>query len=1436
MTVKRVLTILVLVILCFSPMQGSVSSFLEDETIISQTGANSNEILIMGNSYTSANSLDNLVDGVMNAASNPANVTSLTGGGMSLSQHSSNVASSGHQWNTTLNNGAWNWVILQDQSQIPGFPRSNQEWINSKNGSVQLAQTIDDKGADSVLMMTWGRRDGDSVNTQRFPDFSTMQDELEAGYLDYRDNMSSYGDVWIAPVGLAFEHIHDQIIADGGTPTNSGNLFYDLYSSDGSHPSISGSYLAALVIYATITGDDPVGLSHSTSLSNSVVLELQQAASATVFNETAHLDYPWQLQNQLPPINLSAIPDGALAFEWVKQQGTQEDIMINDVTVDANGTIFAAGTSEILSLNTTFGPCEFPLDMLLFVIKLQSDGFCSWVADVTVSGNGNVKTGWTMNSITHDFYGNSYVVGTMMGSSTGQSKTYTFNENISFTLSSSIYGKGFVGKLNPQGEWQWVKILNGTTTHSEMTSIDANMQGDIIVGGQYGDAVTNFRSSLLGSLALDSLTIPLSSSGWGQAIFVASISESGVWNWANNAIQYNGNSGFEHLVLNDLSIDSNDNTVITGSFNGWSTSNIKIIFGDYSLSIDYNGIKGTYVAKIDSNGVWQWAQKFNSHTSSNYGDSIDTDSNDDIFIAGEFYGDVAINSTTISAGGNTQCFVGKLLMNGSWDWLKEVDSSGSACYSIATDVHDNALVTGKYNKVANFGGIQLALAGGNNDIFLAKINGTGDWKYAMGAGTGSNDEAKSIFSDRNGNAYLSGQMQIGAAKYGPITKQNAQGMDWFIGKLTSDYDGDGEPDSIDGDDDGDYIIDIYDKCQYSPNGFESIAAFDHDSDGCRDSDEDDDDDDDTLNDTIDSCPKGMTGWASTNLTDLDSDGCMDALEDYDDDADGYEDYEDYCQRIPGNSTMEYEKGCPDSDGDGRPDILDPFPDDSSEWSDKDGDEVGDNSDAFPLDATQQSDTDGDNYGDEKFGNAGDYCPEIYGNSTIDRYGCIDTDGDGWSDEGDDFPNNPEEYLDTDGDNVPNHLDEFPFDPTQQTDSDGDGYGDNRNGNLGDAFPNDPTRHSDSDRDGIDDGSDAFPYDPTQTEDRDGDGMGDNPMGIGADKFPDDASQWGDIDGDGYGDNQTGTNPDAFPTDATQWSDSDGDGYGDNPFGRLYDQFPNNPTQWIDQDGDGLGDNQNGTYADPYLNDLDNDGYNDSIDILPRFYSPGDLDADECMDEDDKFPTNALECLDTDEDGIGNNADSDDDGDGWTDADELRLGTDPLDPNDTPVDSFEIVIPGTNVGLGAWDLIGMFGGIPIFTWLAFGFVTRNSRCFRFEQELETANSREELEKIALRWEFSLMLRLIGPHQGIRLERIRSELDDKFENAENLMLSEVFEPMTEVDQTSIVEAQEKTIPEILTGPTIGAEAEQIDTEGYQWLMHEGIQWYRTENESPWLRFEK
>jgi hypothetical protein len=45
---------------------------------------------------------------------------------------------------------------------------------------------------------------------------------------------------------------------------------------------------------------------------------------------------------------------------------------------------------------------------------------------------------------------------------------------------------------------------------------------------------------------------------------------------------------------------------------------------------------------------------------------------------------------------------------------------------------------------------------------------------------------------------------------------------------------------------------------------------------------------------------------------------------------------------------------------------------------------------------------------------------------------------------------------------------------------------------------------------------------------------------------------------------------------------------------------------------------------------------------------------------DAFPLDSKESRDTDADGIGDQADTDKDGDGWTDEEEKRARTNPLD--------------------------------------------------------------------------------------------------------------------------------------------------------------------------------
>jgi hypothetical protein len=79
-------------------------------------------------------------------------------------------------------------------------------------------------------------------------------------------------------------------------------------------------------------------------------------------------------------------------------------------------------------------------------------------------------------------------------------------------------------------------------------------------------------------------------------------------------------------------------------------------------------------------------------------------------------------------------------------------------------------------------------------------------------------------------------------------------------------------------------------------------------------------------------------------------------------------------------------GCPDTDGDGYSDADD-------DWE---ASPAG-RADAFPKNRIQWADSDGDGFGDNRIGGLRDDCPFESGTSTIDVQGCVDGNGDGYSD-------------------------------------------------------------------------------------------------------------------------------------------------------------------------------------------------------------------------------------------------------------------------------------------------------------------------------------------------------------------------------------------------------------------------------------------------------
>ena len=181
------------------------------------------KILFVGNSYTYFENLPQVVSVLSEKTGTVLITRKVTIGGAKLSEHWRGAR--GLNTRTEISNGKYDIVVLQEWSLGTVNEKDSAEYYLGLFSSL-----IRDKGAKPFYYLTWAR--------EKSPEQQVIISHV------YREAAAANG-ATVVPVGEAWA------LALAERPD------FRLYFPDGSHPAEPGTYLAACVFVATITGELP---------------------------------------------------------------------------------------------------------------------------------------------------------------------------------------------------------------------------------------------------------------------------------------------------------------------------------------------------------------------------------------------------------------------------------------------------------------------------------------------------------------------------------------------------------------------------------------------------------------------------------------------------------------------------------------------------------------------------------------------------------------------------------------------------------------------------------------------------------------------------------------------------------------------------------------------------------------------------------------------------------------------------------------------------------------------------------------------------------------------------------------------------------------------------------------------------------------------------
>jgi len=259
------------------------------------------------------------------------------------------------------------------------------------------------------------------------------------------------------------------------------------------------------------------------------------------------------------------------------------------------------------------------------------------------------------------------------------------------------------------------------------------------------------------------------------------------WSASGNPIWSNGLAGLSSDMSSAITLDSNGNVYVTGSY----SSMVEFDPGNPAANLTSAGFTDAFLIKYDAGGNFLWVKSVGG-ASMDRGSNVAVDDNGNVYVVGYYSDTVDFDpgegTSSSTSAGTRDVFLSKFDSNGSFLWVKSVggafDDEG---FGIAIDGSGNIFMSGFFSETVDFDpgpGTSNLTSAGEFDLFISKLDSSGNFAWAQSLGGYSSDNAVEIVLDGSGNAYVAGYFNGGF--YAGTTELISAGYyDILITKLDS---------------------------------------------------------------------------------------------------------------------------------------------------------------------------------------------------------------------------------------------------------------------------------------------------------------------------------------------------------------------------------------------------------------------------------------------------------------------------------------------------------------------------------------------------------------------------------------------------------------------------------------------------------------------------